>query len=423
MNIESFSKDIENQNASYSNHKLKDLAATSLSMLKASSFPTKKNDDWKYTNIKNAYSDNLKLSHNEEVKAKVKLKENSDFIHLVIPHPFEASSLAQISQKIGLNITTLDSTSESDIFSIIGKDEYFRNDFLSVLNNSFLKNGLIIEQMNNKSSDKPILIEHIFNGSDRHHCFQSCLLAQDHSEFNIVEKISSTGSNNYINFKSHSLIKLNAKVSHTILQACSLNDTATIQVNAHILKDALYNQSLVNIGAKVSRTNLFVNLKESNATADAHGLYLLGEDQHHDTMSFIKHSSPHTYSNQLYKGILEDNSRGIFTGKVRVEKDAQQVNAQQLNKNLLIGNKAHANSRPQMEIYADDVKCAHGSTTGQMSEEELFYFTARAIKPETARRMLAEGYSNDVILKINDLQIQKYITNEISKSENINVTK
>ena len=117
---------------------------------------------------------------------------------------------------------------------------------------------------------------------------------------------------------------------------------------------------------------------------------------------------------------MNDNARGVFTGKVRIDQDAQLVNAEQLNKNLLLSKKAHANSRPQLEIYADDVKCSHGSTTGQLSDDELFYFLARGIKKEKARQMLAKAFAHDVILKIPNQEIQKSIQ-ALVEAKNIEV--
>jgi Fe-S cluster assembly protein SufD len=145
----------------------------------------------------------------------------------------------------------------------------------------------------------------------------------------------------------------------------------------------------------------------------AHGVYTLQGTQHSDVNSFINHKAPHTESAQLYKGIMSDKSRGVFTGLIKVDRDAQFINSAQLNKNLLLSKGAHVNSRPQLEIFADDVKCSHGSTTGQLNEDELFYFESRGIRPEKARMMLSHAYTYDVLLKINNKNIRNYIQADI----------
>jgi Fe-S cluster assembly protein SufD len=130
------------------------------------------------------------------------------------------------------------------------------------------------------------------------------------------------------------------------------------------------------------------------------GLYLIGSDQHTDTHSIIDHQQPHCTSHQLYKGILDGNARAVFNGKIFVRKGAQKTDAMQTNKNLLLSQQARVDTKPQLEIYADDVKCAHGAAVGQIDQEELFYLQARGINPELGRNLLTYGFAEEVIGKI-----------------------
>jgi len=130
------------------------------------------------------------------------------------------------------------------------------------------------------------------------------------------------------------------------------------------------------------------------------GLYLVGADQHTDTHSVIDHQQPHCTSHQLYKGILDGNARAVFNGKIFVREGAQKTDAMQTNKNLLLSQQARVDTKPQLEIYADDVKCAHGAAVGQIDEEELFYLRARGINPELGRNLLTYGFAEEVIGKI-----------------------
>lgn len=180
-----------------------------------------------------------------------------------------------------------------------------------------------------------------------------------------------------------------------------------------IKADSHYSNVNIHTGSRLTRHNVHSEINEEGATSDIHGLYILNDDTHVDTNSFIHHNAPHTFSNQLYKTVLDDSSRGVFTGLIRVEKDSQKVDSKQLNKNLLLTKKAHANSRPQLEIYADDVKCAHGSTTGQIRDDELFYFQSRGINAVKARKILAKAFINEVIFKIENLNIRKQILEDI----------
>jgi len=130
------------------------------------------------------------------------------------------------------------------------------------------------------------------------------------------------------------------------------------------------------------------------------GLYLIGSDQHTDTHSVIDHQQPHCTSHQLYKGILDGNARAVFNGKIFVREGAQKTDAMQTNKNLLLSQQARVDTKPQLEIYADDVKCAHGAAVGQIDQEELFYLEARGINPELGRSLLTYGFAEEVIGKI-----------------------
>jgi Fe-S cluster assembly protein SufD len=132
----------------------------------------------------------------------------------------------------------------------------------------------------------------------------------------------------------------------------------------------------------------------------------LKKSEHSDVFSTITHFAPHTTSEQLFKGILNGESHGVFTGKIIIKKDAQKSASSQLNKNLLLSKIAHIDTRPQLLVHADDVKCSHGATVGQLSEEEEFYLESRGIPKEHAKRMLCQGFGMDVVLKIEDQKIR-----------------
>jgi Fe-S cluster assembly protein SufD len=141
-------------------------------------------------------------------------------------------------------------------------------------------------------------------------------------------------------------------------------------------------------------------LDHEGAECRVDGLYLVGSDQHTDTHSVIDHQQPHCNSHQLYKGILDGNARAVFNGKVFVREGAQKTDAMQTNKNLLLSPQARVDTKPQLEIYADDVKCAHGAAVGQIDQEELFYLQARGISPDLGRKLLTYGFAEEVIGKI-----------------------
>lgn len=169
---------------------------------------------------------------------------------------------------------------------------------------------------------------------------------------------------------------------------------------AVLAKDAQLYYTAVLLGGQLTRLNLQVIHTESGSHSTVDGLYALQGPEHSDIFSSIEHRAAHTTSSQLVKGLLSDHSRGVFTGRVHIHRDAQQVDASQLNKNLLLTPKAHVFTRPQLEVDADDVKCAHGATVGQLSNDELFYLESRGFPPREAQSMLSHAFVQEVLEKV-----------------------
>jgi len=165
-------------------------------------------------------------------------------------------------------------------------------------------------------------------------------------------------------------------------------------------RGATYNATNINLGAALSRHDIELKFTAEGSEAWVDGLYMIGGSQHSDTHSIIDHTVPHCTSHQNYKGVLNDKSRAVFNGKVFVRENANGTDAQQSNKNLLLSNEARVDTKPQLEIFNDDVKCAHGATVGQLEEEELFYLLTRGLPETLARNLLTYGFAEEIINKI-----------------------
>lgn len=389
------------------------LANNYLSKFTKTDVPTRKNELWKYSNLNSFLADDYEIA-SEQMTGQ---EDHSGNFHHIKVNLFDMKSTFESLKAIGINAYPLEQGDDKALTKLIENDYLFSNDYLGVLNNSYLKLAWVLDIPKDFTLDKPVFLDYYFHGHKKYFCFQNFYLIGENAKVDFIESFKSADSDKFINYKSHAHIQENASFEQIIFQNTSKEDSIALSFNSIVEKHAHFQNNIFTKGAKFSRTNFYTNINGDQANVDAHGLYHLDDKQHHDTMSFIHHNHAHTYSNQLYKGILNDNARGVFTGRVRVEQHAQLIDAKQLNKNLLLSPKAQANSRPQMEIYADDVKCAHGSTTGQISEEELFYFESRGITPEKAHRMLANAYSNDVILKVRNLKIRKFLQTQMSNLE------
>ena len=180
-----------------------------------------------------------------------------------------------------------------------------------------------------------------------------------------------------------------------------------------VQKDAQFTSTQITLTGDMVRNNLTLNLLGSNSVGNMYGLYLLDGKTHVDNHTNVDHTIPHAESNELYKGILADQSRGVFNGKIFVRQIAQKTNAFQQNNNILLSEDAIINTKPQLEIWADDVKCSHGCTVGQLDEEALFYLQARGIDKITAKGLLLYAFAGEVLDKIEEDSLRNYIVNQI----------
>jgi len=180
------------------------------------------------------------------------------------------------------------------------------------------------------------------------------------------------------------------------------------KVQGYQKKNSIFNHYNISFGGKIVRNDINSVLDDENVETHYYGLYLGSGKQHIDNHTFMDHAKPNCMSNELYKGILDDESRGVFNGKIIVRQDAQKTNAYQQNKTVLLSKKAIIDTKPQLEIFADDVKCSHGATIGHLDEESEFYIRSRGVPQELAKSMLIRAFANDVIetIKIDELKEQ-----------------
>lgn len=277
---------------------------------------------------------------------------------------------------------------------------------LSHLHHSLLKNGVVIEIAKNSDLKKPLRLINVVTRSGVN-AVTFIIKAAAFAEASILEE-------NYDHAVAHASINetyvyvdTGASIEHVQISHGGETSLFHSTTQSFIARDGNYRNVLLNISGKLNRRNLNLELYEPGAHGESYNLYLTNKTEHSDINTVIQHRAADTTSNQIAKGILDGESRGIFTGKIHIHPHAQRVASGQLNKNLLLSNKAQANSQPQLEIFADDVKCSHGSTTGQLSDDEVFYFMARGIPAEKAKTLLAHGFGMEIVLKIKNSAVQK----------------
>jgi Fe-S cluster assembly protein SufD len=228
------------------------------------------------------------------------------------------------------------------------------------------------------------------------------IVAEENSAATVIESYASRDDDSV--YLTNAIVDVSladgARLEHYKVQRESMGAFHVATTRAELGPNSSYNTTTINFGAALSRHDIRVQMDHEGAECSVDGLYMVDGSQHTDTHSVIDHRQPHCTSHQLYKGILDGKSRAVFNGKVFVRHGAQQTDARQTNKNLLLSTDARVDTKPQLEIFADDVKCTHGAAVGQIDEDEKFYLESRGLNPALARNLLTYGFAEEVIEKI-----------------------
>ena len=246
------------------------------------------------------------------------------------------------------------------------------------------------------------------------------VIAEAGSKATIVESYDSAAKS-FTNTAIQIVVEDNASLTHYRVQRDSPEAFHYGVTEVSVGRGSSYDSTNINLGGRLSRHDIDVKFTAEGGEAWVDGLYMLGGSQHSDTHSIIDHTVPNCKSHQNYKGVLNDNSRGVFNGKVFVRENAHGTDAQQSNKNLLLSNEARVDTKPQLEIFNDDVKCAHGATVGQLEEEELFYLLTRGLPEVLAKNLLTYGFAEEIINKIKIESIKKELDKAVLNRLNTNL--
>ncbi len=280
--------------------------------------------------------------------------------------------------------------------ALLSRFKVDRNGF-TALNLAFA-NVAILKIAKDTSIDEPIVFA--FGGEDGKAIFPHIIvIAEAGSKATVVESYTSTAKS-FTNAAVRVVVEDNANLTHYRVQKDSAEAFNYGVTEVELGRGSVYDSTNINLGGAMSRHDVEVKFTAESGEAWVDGLYMLNGAQHHDTHSLIDHAVPNCVSHQTYKGVLSDGSRGVFNGKVFVREGASGTDAQQSNKNLLLSNDARVDTKPQLEIFNDDVKCSHGATVGQLEEEELFYLLTRGLPELLAKNLLTYGFVEQIINKI-----------------------
>ncbi len=291
------------------------------------------------------------------------------------------------------------------------------SDGMVAMNTMFAQDGLFLYVGKGVEVEKPVHVVNILTGKkDRLSFFRNLVIADSGSNLKLLFCDHTLSTSRFAaNGVTEVFAGENAFVEYYGIQS---QHNLTAQVHGVYFNQKRYSNLQTNhltLHCGAARNNIHVKLDDENCEAHLYGLYLMDKNQHVDNFSFVDHAYPNCHSNELFKGVLDDSATGAFTGSIKVRPDAQKTLAYQSNKNLLLTSEARFSTKPQLEIYADDVKCSHGATVGQIDDDALFYLRARGIGEKEARILLMYAFAYEVIEKIGIQPLQDEIKSLVEK--------
>ena len=395
-------------------------------------FPTKKDEAWKYTSLnailKNDFSvfpKNENTVQYSDVK-KYYLHEVDTYKVVFVDGVF--SSFLSSTTHEGLDVCLMASALTKPKYKMV-IDEYFnkianKDESLTSLNTAFAFEGAYINIPRNKVADKPIEIINFSTGSESALLVQprNLIIVGENAHVQIIERHQSLNENPVLTnsvteiFAQKRAIVDFYKIQNDNLEASLIDNTYIAQKEqSHVSVHTF------SFGGNLTRNNLNFYHQGEHIDSTLKGITIIEGKQHVDHYTLVQHATPNCESHQNYKTILDDKATGVFNGKIYVEKEAQKTNAFQQNNNILLSDKASVNAKPQLEIFADDVKCSHGCTIGQLDEKAMFYMQSRGIPAKEAKALLMYAFTNEVIESVKIPALKARITKIIAQKLGVNI--
>ncbi len=390
---------------------LKELRSEGMRAFAELGFPTTRIEDWKYTNVGPIVGVRFQpalFELNEKIRNQIKdlAYARLDCTRLVFVNGHYMKELSSIQElPKGVKVTSMAEAfkQEGAITAHLARYAGHKTHPFVALNTAFMEDGAFIEIPKGAVIEKPIEILYASTGSGEPWVAhpRNLILAAQGSQASLVETYVGLDDSVYFNNAVTEIVaEENAHVDYVKLQSESEAAFHVATVLAYAARNGAVQTSSIQFGARLGREELTTVLDGEGAEAYLYGLYVTNGQQLIDNHTAIDHARPHCSSREFYKGILDGKSNGVFNGKILVRKDAQKTDSKQSDKNLLLSDAATINTKPQLEIFADDVKCTHGATVGQIDPESIFYLRSRGIGLEEARKLLIVAFANEIIERV-----------------------
>ncbi|MEJ5055434.1 Fe-S cluster assembly protein SufD [Sphingobacterium sp. MYb382] len=386
-------------------------------------FPTVKNEEWKYTNLHPLLNKDYVLNSDvaiDDVELNKADIQGLDAHRIVLVNGQYVLAFSSLEDEAGLTVKPIEEASQEANFKAHYAQHADKSDNVLVqLNTALQTAGVYISLAPNKVLSKPIHLIHVATGDQPFFVqTRNLIVLEPNAEVEIIESfITSDGAaQNWNNKVTEIVVQKGAKMQHYFLQVAEAASSYTQHTEVYQEEHSLYNNYNCNLpGASFVRNNINVRLDAEQVESHLYGINLTAGKQFVDNHTVVDHMKPHCESYEWYKNIPQGESTAVFNGKIFVREDAQKTNAFQQNNNMLIGDKSTVYAKPQLEIFADDVKCSHGCTMGQFDDEALFYLRARGIGEESARVLLVHAFAFDVTTRFSNEVVRNYVEDLVEK--------
>lgn len=385
-------------------------------------FPTSRLEDWKYTNVGPIATIPFQAAElrwdgvtedrlSELPLAHSAFSECCSRVVFVNGHYSPQLSSADLEQRVVVGSLASAIKQKTPLVKehLGGLASYQQQAFVA-LNTAFLEDGAFMEIPNGVTSELPIYVLFVSTADDAIASHpRTLIIVGENSQASIIEDYLALGEGSYFtNAVTEITVGENSKLEHYTLQAENEKAYHISTISANQARASSLTTHSVSLGGALVRNDVNIALNGEGAECVLNGLYIADGSQHVDNHTVIDHLQPHCASRELYKGILDDQSSAVFNGSIIVRKDAQKTDARQSNKNLLLSEGATINSKPQLEINADDVKCAHGTSIGHLDEDSVYYLRSRGVGLAEARTVLTYGFANDVLnrMKVDEIRVR-----------------
>ena len=390
--------------------------------------PTVKHEEWKYTRISSVFNkeyafnpEDLRYSIGQTDLDPIRFPGYEEANELVFINGLYSSQLSTIRSE-NLTVISLEEATRNEyrelVLQHLGHSSKYIKDGLNALNTAFAAEGVFIHVKKGNIVEHPVYIYNVVDARTTNILSQprTLIYLSQNAQVIFAETYATFGpSESFVNQVTEVVVEQDASLEYYRIQ----NDAAHAnQVNTtHIrqLGKSLVNTVTISLDGGIVRNNLNIAMEAEHSESHFYGLYFLKGNTHVDNHTVVDNVKPHCESNELYKGVIDDSATAVFNGKIFVQKDAQKTNAYQSNKNLLLSDNASVNTKPQLEIFADDVKCSHGCTVGQLDEEGLFYMRSRGISEKAAKSLLIHAFAVDILEHIKPEKVREYVDQLIAE--------